>query len=392
MTTFKEINEGTDVVNTKTLLHEAIPLTGTIVSGTYGDNNIKNYSHGMFQSVFDYPYLSSSANHIFDITFGYSPNSPYSASTSVQNSKKINVYNQMAQVLNGFDIGGSVSAGQSIKEFDADGDLLGTTGDKMRECYFLAFSRLLVKDEIKKGTFSIEFAMHPNVTGAHKHGRVKITDAGAASAYKINSPVGEYGILYADTSNQYAGTTDLLHTDDGTQKAGLIYYQAGVCVLTASLFMTASAVGSQATGRGLLESGSFLGVASRRGFAMGRQVDVGNRYHDMPRMMTGSHISASANALRNRVYNIQFNNTVELNSQIYFCRIAHNEFNYSSNPTYLTGSKIRVKNDSTDTPVAYITSVGLYDSNDMLLAVGKLSEPLRKDPTIEYTLRARLDY
>jgi hypothetical protein len=43
-------------------------------------------------------------------------------------------------------------------------------------------------------------------------------------------------------------------------------------------------------------------------------------------------------------------------------------------------------------PVAYITSIGLYDDDNNLLAVGKLSEPLRKDPTIEYTLRARLDY
>ena len=64
-----------DVVSTRTLLHEAIPITGTIVSGTYADNNIKNYAHGMFQSVYDYPYLSSSANHIFDITVGLSPNS-----------------------------------------------------------------------------------------------------------------------------------------------------------------------------------------------------------------------------------------------------------------------------------------------------------------------------
>ena len=57
-----------DKISTKTLLHEAIPLTGTILSGTYSDNNIKSFSHGMFQSVYDYPYLSSSANHIFDIS------------------------------------------------------------------------------------------------------------------------------------------------------------------------------------------------------------------------------------------------------------------------------------------------------------------------------------
>ena len=65
-----------DIKSTRTLLHEAIPITGSIISGTYGTltagTNIKNYSHGMFQSVFDYPYLSSSANHLFDITVGYS--------------------------------------------------------------------------------------------------------------------------------------------------------------------------------------------------------------------------------------------------------------------------------------------------------------------------------
>ena len=65
-TTFKRLRPE-DVVSTRSLLHEAIPITGSIVSGTYGApsvaDNIKNYSHGMFQSVYDYPYLSSSANH-----------------------------------------------------------------------------------------------------------------------------------------------------------------------------------------------------------------------------------------------------------------------------------------------------------------------------------------
>jgi len=109
-------------------------------------------------------------------------------------------------------------------------------------------------------------------------------------------------------------------------------------------------------------------------------------------LLTGSSISGSADALRHRIYNLSFNNTVELNSSIYFCRINHNEYNYSANPTYLSNSKIRVKNDSTDNPVSYVTTVGLYSADNQLLAVGKLSEPLRKDPTIEYTLRARLDY
>ena len=84
-TTFKTLTSN-DVTTTRTLLHEAIPITGSIVSGTYtSEGNIKSFSHGMFESVFDYPHLSSSANHIFDITMGYSSNSQLSSSTSVQN-------------------------------------------------------------------------------------------------------------------------------------------------------------------------------------------------------------------------------------------------------------------------------------------------------------------
>ena len=77
---YKPLNQNNDVVSTRTLLHEAIPLTGSIVSGTYGTENRKTYSHGMFYSMYDYPYLSSSANHIFDITTGYSANSNLSSS------------------------------------------------------------------------------------------------------------------------------------------------------------------------------------------------------------------------------------------------------------------------------------------------------------------------
>ena len=80
---YKTLSEQNDVTETKVDLHEAIPITGSLVSGTYGTNtdirgeNIKIYGHGMFQSVYDYPYLSSSANYIFDLTNGiYTSSAP----------------------------------------------------------------------------------------------------------------------------------------------------------------------------------------------------------------------------------------------------------------------------------------------------------------------------
>lgn len=339
--TFKTLSS-TDTTTTRTLLNEVIPLTGTIVSGTYNDANIKNYSHGMFQSVYDYPYLSSSANHIFDLTVGYHTSSAIANSANTLNTKKINIYNQMAQVLVGHDSTGS------IQLFDQNGDL--TSGTKLKECIFVNFARLLTKDEVKKGSFELKvFTGSANTSPANL---LTISDYGAASSFKVNSPAGEYGVLYTSSA-----------AVDGTG-VGLLYYQAGIAVLTASIF-----------------NGRF-----------GPRTDTSTATGSISTYFQTGSISGSADGFRNRLYNIQFNNTTELNSTIYFCRASHNEFNYSSNPTYLSSSKIVVKNTSTDAPVSYITTVGLYSTDNELLAVAKLSEPLKKDPTNELTVRVRLDY
>lgn len=358
-----------DIVSTKTLLHEAIPLTGTVVSGTYVDGstetNIKNYSHGMFQSVYDYPYLSSSANHVLDLTMGYSANSDMSGAANTQNAKKINIYNQMAQILMGHDADGN------IREFDEDGDLTG--GAKMKEVFFINLARLVTKDEIKKGSFDLRLGVAAEHELPHDSKKIKLTDDGAATDYRVNSPAGDYGILYADSVE---GSN--LQTDDGTQKAGLIFYQAGIAVITASIFQ-AYHITNNPTGALSTADCEFIKTGAAT-------------YDDADASFTGSSISSSCDAIRNRIVSIDFNNTTELNSTIYFCRANHNEFNYSSNPTYVTNSKLNVKNVASDSPVSYITTVGLYSSDNELLAVAKLSEPLKKDPTNELTLRVRLDY
>ena len=411
-TTFKTFSAN-DVISTKTLLHEAVPITGAIVSGTYADLNVKNFSHGMFQSVYDYPFLSSSANHLFDVTVGYSPSSKLSSSVGatdenfpvIGQTKKFNIYNQMAQVLMGFDHLGQV------QRFDEDGDLLAG-GNKIDSAVFLNFSRLLVKDEIKKGSFSVTFGVSPfapqrdtgfEATTDTRHvfnKRVKLADTNAQNDFRVNSPAGEYGILYASVDHGSSVLTGDPAAGSTTVRAGLIYYQAGIAVITSSLFLrnedhssnintTANASWSDTYGSGLLHKG--LG-ASLTASVLGHTGLNSSRPESFHQILTGSNITASCDAIRARIHNIAFNNTTELNSTVYFCRANHNEFNYSANPTYLTGSKIRVKQQSTDQPVSYITTVGLYSADNELMGVAKLSEPLRKDPTNEMTLRVRLDY
>ena len=371
---YEPINPSTDITITRTLLHEAVPLTGAIVSGTYGTYpngpNIKNYSHGMFQSVYDYPYLSSSANHIFDMTMGYDESSVLSGAVSVvQNSKKINMYNEISQVLLGF-----TGSNNETEIFESDLNIHDNT-NQMKEVFFITLSRLLMKDQIKKGTFSISLGTgsvlqtgvvngNPFLNASGTDTTATLTDA-SASADDTGTAVtngGQYGVLF-----QADGTAT------GTAY-GVVFYQAGIVALSASLWPTgaAGAVGDNAN---IFYHDSTTGAN-----------------YTVDQCMATASISGSCDAVRKRIQNISFNNTTEINSAIYFCRIPFNKFNYSSNGTYVSGSKIRVKNFSSDPPVAYITTVGLYSATNELLAVAKLSEPLRKSPTTDMTLRVRLDY
>jgi hypothetical protein len=360
---FEPLNINTDITTTKTLIHEAIPLSGVLVSGTYDSPdgtsfNIKDYSHGMFQSVYDYPYLSSSANHIFDIAVGYDESSAFSGSSNTQNAKKINMYNQFAQVLLGY-----TGSEDQVRMFESDLKL-DRTGS-MTSVFFLNFSRLLTKDQIKKGSFSITVGTgswaNPYGAESPAGGALTLTDASASvdGTGVTNTIGGDYGILFHD-SNTGVGKT-------GTG-LGVIFYQAGIVALTSSIW----------DGITQFNSGSLA--------TNGKQMD------GVSASFTGSAISASCDALRHRIRNISFQNTTEINSTIYFCRAPHNKFNYSSNPTYTSGSSIRVKAVAADHPVSYITTVGLYNAANELLAIAKLSEPLKKTPETDMTIRVRLDY
>jgi hypothetical protein len=93
---------------------------------------------------------------------------------------------------------------------------------------------------------------------------------------------------------------------------------------------------------------------------------------------------------------ITFQNVTTINSTLVFCRAGADEFNYSSNPTYTDANNRIVVIDSgqedTQQSFTFITSVGLYDANDNLLAVAKLSRPVEKSAERDLTLRLRLDF
>ena len=82
-----------------------------------------------------------------------------------------------------------------------------------------------------------------------------------------------------------------------------------------------------------------------------------------------------------------------ITSQHYFCRIPNKEFNFSANPTYVTGSAGNFSNASYfKNPKSFVTQVGLYNSSNELLAVAKLSKPLLKSFSREAIIKVKLDF
>jgi len=111
--------------------------------------------------------------------------------------------------------------------------------------------------------------------------------------------------------------------------------------------------------------------------------------------------SNNADGLNNqRLFNsIVLGDSFALNSQetvtsdYVFVRARNSEFNYSENPSFISGSTGEVIYDNfINAPQVYITTVGMYNDSNDLLAVAKMSRPLLKDFTKEALVRVKLDF
>jgi len=88
----------------------------------------------------------------------------------------------------------------------------------------------------------------------------------------------------------------------------------------------------------------------------------------------------------------QLNSQETISSNYIFVRIKNGDYNYTTNPSFITGSGDLIYTNFINSPQTFPTSVGLYNDNNELLAVAKLSKPLTKDFTKEALIRVKLDW
>jgi hypothetical protein len=83
----------------------------------------------------------------------------------------------------------------------------------------------------------------------------------------------------------------------------------------------------------------------------------------------------------------------KVTSTHYFVRVTNKNFNFSNNPTFVTGSTGTFRFASMlRNPSVYVTTIGMYDDNNRLVAVAKLSKPLLKSFNREALIKVKLDY
>jgi hypothetical protein len=148
---------------------------------------------------------------------------------------------------------------------------------------------------------------------------------------------------------------------------GLVYPDLGILVLNADV---------------VDQSCSFNSVTSSN-------VNGDNAY----KLFTAISGAAAPTANRSTTYSFDARNSETVMSTHYFVRVRNTEYNFSNNPTYVSGTLGEFSQQTfIGDPKSYITSVGLYNNRNELLAVAKVSRPIKKSFTEESLITVKLEY
>ena len=242
----------------------------------------------------------------------------------------------------------------------------GTTagGADMTSFYAININRARYKERLDPGNISIQLSgsLASNFTLIDDSGGTDENVTTAGRVYNLVS--GSLNIGSALTAS--IATTNGYSAPNG-QGYGLFYPDMGIILLNPKAL--ASAVDPK------------LGQASG---------SIPNIYHQNNGNTSGS--VALLMALSGGM-DFQVRRTENVSTSHYFVRANNREFNFSNNPTFVTGSVGAFVNSSFERdPKVYITTVGLYDDANELLAVAKTSKPVEKSFDKEIAIKVKLDF
>lgn len=394
MATFEFFNPASDKRTQSDVLEQLVDVIGDDVSSSLtrrkfqvwvtGSGASAGVTSSLFQTVYDQDFTLQTANPVFDVTIGIHTSSVlipalttsydsvndqyYFPSSSLMMREKIDLYRTFAQQLLGND-------NQAFTFIS--GALAGTA---IKEAVFLSFKRLFSRDQVKRETFALRSFQSASLSGLvnlelQGIGEAIYTDLGSTTNVNYSFPGGSVGTL-VNTSN--------------ISSVGLVWHDQGIVVLDASRVfdptqqITGSINSINLTNEPFTGSLLYSGTGPCNAlFASASVDDVVD--HICSKRFTGSDATVMA-----------FQNQTNINSSVFFCKFEADKFNYSSNPTYTDSSGRIVVIDSGQEDVqrsfSFITSIGLYDADNNLLAVAKTSRPILKNYQRSFTIKIRTDF
>ena len=223
------------------------------------------------------------------------------------------------------------------------------------DAYFIVAERLQMKDRLNPGTWTLAFS---GSTTAGAGTTLNLTDDSKVN----NASAAPFGERYSIQVGSAGTITD-------TTEHGHFYPDAGIFVLSANQ-MTSSLPGTSAY---QVLQNVVPATYQGNGFSPDRRVtaDADNAHKVVTALSKGSVTLRSEE--KQYIYD-------------YFCRAKANEFNYSQNLTFWSGSQYDIRHsDMINNPQVYITEVGLYDEAGELMAIGRLSSALEKNFKVRLT-------
>lgn len=416
MATYKEILPS-DIKTARSFLNQLIDVLQEDISGSSSRRKYQVFVTGgvgpgvtssLYQTVYDQDFTLQTSNAVFDCTVGLNPLGTTVLSTktgtdaagkelfpssSMMMREKIDIYRQFAQTL----------LGDSTKIFVSPFESAQLT-DQMDSTMFIAFKRLFARDQIKRESFAMKFFQTASLNGPSLVAYAG-NDSGEATTFGDSKPnlyvtSTSGSTIYTDIGSATNKLTsfggqigNLVDSANTSRNVGLVFYDRGIIALDLKKITSAS---------------QYVSGTIDAMHPLGRQILGGpgtaNQYNTkfIPDFITSASLDNIVDHLCATRFGsapdtaITFQNVTNINSTLIFARVTPDEFNYSSNPTFIDADSrivvIDIGQEDTQQSFTFITSVGLYDANDNLLAVAKLSRPVEKSSERDLTLRIRLDF
>ena len=232
--------------------------------------------------------------------------------------------------------------GTETENFSFDG---GTT--TANQIYIINIARSRYKESIQPGTFNLSL----------KSGSAQIQLTDDSNTTSLTRFIGEnrvYYIISGSNGNAYTASAAT------TPYYGIMLPDLGFIVLDASGSLT-----------------PFIQAAN---------LTTSSAQYNQNKLWA----SIVSGSISGSGFQAQSNETVS--SRYFFTRVKNSEFNYTTNPSIIDANGNLLYTTLINNPQTFITTVGMYNDNNELLAVAKLSKPLVKDFTKEALIRIKLDY